>query len=186
YQVIVEYTEEQVGRLAFEHARKLCQAALDDTPFDLAGALEELRELDEDIRLGPSTASIVSAAMARGIPVRRLTQGSLVQFGWGSRQKRIQAAETSFTSAIAEAIAQDKELTKNLLRAAGVPVPAGRPVEDEDDAWRAAQEVGMPVVVKPQNGNQGKGISVNLGSEERVRQAYRHAAGLFDEVLVEQ
>ena len=102
YQVVVEYTEEDVGRLAFERAEELCLAALNDTPFDLDAALKELRDLDEDIRLGPSTGAIVSAALARGIPYRRLTQGSLVQFGWGSKQKRIQAAETSLTSAIGE------------------------------------------------------------------------------------
>lgn len=186
YQVVVEYSEEDVGRLAFEHAEKLCLAALDDTPFDLDGTLKELRDLDEDIRLGPSTGAIVSAAAARGIPFRRLTQGSLVQFGWGSKQKRIQAAETSFTSAIAEAIAQDKELTKKLLHASGVAVPYGRPVEDEDDAWVAALEVGLPVVVKPQDGNQGKGISVNLTSEEQVRKAYRVAIEFRDDIMVEK
>ncbi|MGV0974797.1 MAG: cyanophycin synthetase [Azonexus sp.] len=186
YQVVVEYTEEDVGRLAFERAEELCQAALNDTPFDLDGALKELRELDEDIRLGPSTGAIVSAALARGIPYRRLTQGSLVQFGWGSKQKRIQAAETSFTSAIAESIAQDKELTKNLLHAAGVAVPLGRPVEDEDDAWAAAREIGLPVVVKPRDGNQGKGISVNLTNEEQVRQAYCVAIEFRDDILVEK
>ncbi len=186
YQVVVEYSEEDVGRLAFEYAEKLCLAALNDTPFDLDGALKELRDLDEDIRLGPSTGAIVSAAVARGIPFRRLTQGSLVQFGWGSKQKRIQAAETSFTSAIAESIAQDKELTKNLLHASGVAVPYGRPVEDEDDAWAAAQEVGLPVVVKPQDGNQGKGISVNLTSEEQVRKAYRVAIEFRDDIMVEK
>jgi cyanophycin synthetase len=127
YQVVVEYTEEEVGRLAFERAEQLCLAALNDTPFDLDAILKELRDLDEDIRLGPSTGAIVSAAMARGIPYRRLTQGSLVQFGWGSKQKRIQAAETCYTSAIAESIAQDKELTKNLLHAAGVAVPLRPP-----------------------------------------------------------
>ncbi|MGB7503767.1 MAG: cyanophycin synthetase, partial [Azonexus sp.] len=140
----------------------------------------------EDIRLGPSTGAIVSAALARGIPCRRLTQGSLVQFGWGSKQKRIQAAETSFTSAIAESIAQDKELTKNLLHAAGVAVPLGRPVEDEDDAWAAAREIGLPVVVKPRDGNQGKGISVNLTNEEQVRQAYSVAIEFRDDILVEK
>jgi cyanophycin synthetase len=186
YQVVVEYTEEDVGRLAFERAEQLCQAALNDTPFDLDGTLKELRELDEDIRLGPSTGAIVAAALARGIPYRRLTQGSLVQFGWGSKQKRIQAAETSHTSAIAESIAQDKELTKKLLHAAGVAVPNGRPVEDEDDAWVAAQEVGLPVVVKPQDGNQGKGISVNLTTEEQVRQAYRVAIEFRDDIMVEK
>src|SRR5574343_448985 len=167
FQVVVEYSEEDVGRLAFERAEQLCLAALDDTPFDLEGTLKELRDLDEDIRLGPSTGAIVAAAVARGIPYRRLTQGSLVQLGWGSKQKRIQAAETSFTSAIAESIAQDKELTKKLLHAAGVAVPLGRPVDDEDDAWAAAQEIGLPVVVKPQDGNQGKGISVNLTTAAR-------------------
>jgi len=186
YQVVVEYTEEDVGRLAFERAEQLCQAALNDTPFDLEGTLKELRELDEDIRLGPSTGAIVAAAIARNIPFRRLTQGSLVQFGWGSKQKRIQAAETSFTSAIAESIAQDKELTKNLLHAAGVAVPIGRPVDDEDDAWAAAQEVGLPVVVKPQDGNQGKGISVNLTTEEQVRKAYQVAVSFFDDIMVEK
>jgi cyanophycin synthetase len=186
YQVVVEYSEEDVGRLAFDYAEKLCLAALNDTPFDLDGTLKELRDLDEDIRLGPSTGAIVSVAAARGIPFRRLTQGSLVQFGWGSKQKRIQAAETSFTSAIAEAIAQDKELTKKLLHASGVAVPYGRPVEDEDDAWLAAQEVGLPVVVKPQDGNQGKGISVNLTSEEQVRKAYRVAIEFRDDIMVEK
>ncbi len=186
YQVVVEYSEEDVGRLAFERAEQLCLAALNDLPFDLDGTLKELRDLDEDIRLGPSTGSIVSAAVARGIPFRRLTQGSLVQFGWGSKQKRIQAAETSFTSAIAESIAQDKELTKKLLHAAGVAVPIGRPVDDEDDAWKAAQEIGLPVVVKPQDGNQGKGISVNLTSEEQVRKAYQVAVSFFDDIMVEK
>ncbi len=84
--------------------------------------------MDEDVRLGPSTGSIVDAAVARGIPYRRLTQGSMVQFGWGSKQRRIQAAETDMTSAVGESIAQDKDLTKSLLHAAGVPVPLGRSV----------------------------------------------------------
>jgi cyanophycin synthetase len=186
YQVVVEYTEEEVGRLAFERAEELCLAALNDTPFDLDAILKELRDLDEDIRLGPSTGAIVSAAMSRGIPYRRLTQGSLVQFGWGSKQKRIQAAETCFTSAIAESIAQDKELTKNLLHAAGVAVPLGRPVKDADDAWAAAQEIGLPVVVKPRDGNQGKGISVNLTGEEQIKKAFTLAEEFRDDILVEK
>jgi cyanophycin synthetase len=162
YQVVIEYTEESVGRLALKLARELVQAALDDGGFDLDAALVSLRTLDEDIRLGPSTGSIVDAAVARGIPFRRLTDGSLVQFGWGSKQRRIQAAEIDRTSAIAESIAQDKELTKKLLDAAGVPVPKGRPVKDAEDAWVAAQHIGLPVVIKPRDGNQGKGVTVNI------------------------
>jgi cyanophycin synthetase len=186
YQVVVEYTEEEVGILALELAQALCKAALNDTGFELDAALNRLRELDEDIRLGPSTGSIVDAALARGIPYRRLTQGSLVQFGWGSKQRRIQAAEIDATSAIAESIAQDKELTKKLLFAAGVPVPHGRPVNDAGDAWAAALEIGLPVVVKPRDGNQGKGVSVNVNTQEEVMQAYDNARSFREEILVER
>ncbi|HNE43331.1 MAG TPA: cyanophycin synthetase [Rhodocyclaceae bacterium] len=186
FQVVVEYSEEDVGRLAFELAEQLVNAALKNEPFDLADALYRLKDLDEDVRLGPSTGSIVAAAVARGIPYRRLTQGSLVQFGWGSQQRRIQAAETDMSSAIAESIAQDKELTKQLLHAAGVAVPLGRPVTDAEDAWAAAQEIGGPVVVKPRDGNQGKGISVNIRTREEVMAAYETAVEFRDDILVER
>jgi len=186
YQVVVEYTEESVGRLAFELAETLCRAAADDAPFDLAGALARLRELDEDMRLGPSTGAIVQAALARGIPYRRLTEGSMVQFGWGSKQRRILAAETDRTSAIAESIAQDKDLTKKLLEAAGVPVPTGRAVRDAEEGWVAACEIGLPVVVKPQDGNQGKGVTVNITSREHFMIAYAAAEEISYDVLVER
>jgi cyanophycin synthetase len=186
YLVAVEYTEEEVGRLALELAEKLCRAALDDAPFDLADALHRVRELDEDVRLGPSTGSIVQAAIARGIPYRRLTSGSLVQFGWGSKQRRIQAAETDRSSAVAEAIAQDKVLTKKLLAAAGVPVPGGRPVSDADDAWLAAQEIGGAVVVKPQDGRQGKGVAANITTREQILMAYAAAQDISSDVMVER
>lgn len=185
YQVVIEYTEEAVGRLALQLAVALCNAAMHDTPFDLAAALEQLRELDEDVRLGPSTGSIVQAAIARKIPYRRLTNGSLVMFGWGSKQRRIQAAEIDRTSAIAEAIAQNKELTKKLLDAAGVPVPGGRAVEDVDDAWAVACEIGLPVVVKPKDGNQGKGVTVNVTTREQLIDAYAAATEHRDNVMVE-
>jgi len=119
YQVVVEYTEEAVGRLALTMAESLIHAVLANQPFDLARAQAALQSLDEDERLGPSTGAIVQAAMARGIPYFRLTQGSLVQLGWGSKQRRIQAAEIDRTSAIGESIAQDKQLTKALLAGGG-------------------------------------------------------------------
>jgi cyanophycin synthetase len=185
YQVVVQYTEEAVGRLALSWAEKLCSAVKLGTPFDLNQALNELRDLDEDVRLGPSTGSIVDAAIQKGIPYRRLTEGSMVQFGWGSKQRRIQAAETDTTSAIAESIAQDKDLTKSLLLAAGVPVPIGRPAKDLEDAWQIAQSIGLPVVVKPQDGNQGKGVTVNITDRELFNKAYETAAR-YGEVLVEK
>jgi len=186
YQVVFEYGEEEVGRLALEIALSLCRSALDDSPFDLNNALARLRELDEDERLGPSTGSIVKAALSCGIPYRRLTSGSMVQFGWGSRQRRIQAAETDCTSAISQSIAQDKELTKKMLDAAGVPIPFGRPVQDEEDAWAAAQEIGLPVVVKPQDGNQGKGVTVNVASREHLQIAYLAASAVSSSIMVER
>jgi cyanophycin synthetase len=186
YLVVVEYSEEEVGRLSFELAEGLCAAAASGGDFDLDEALAKLRELDEDVRLGPSTGSIVHAAVVRGVPFRRLTSGSLVQFGWGSKQRRIQAAEIDTTSAIAESIAQDKDLTKKLLEAAGSPVPKGRPAVGAEDAWAAACEVGLPVVVKPQDGNQGKGVTVNISTREQLEQAYRTASEFSDEVIVER
>jgi cyanophycin synthetase len=185
YQVVVEYSEEDVGKLAFEEAVKLVNAALNGGSFDDDEVLARLRELDEDVRLGPSTGSIVNAAAARGVPFRRLTQGSLVQFGWGAKQRRIWAAEVDATSAVSESIAQDKDLCKRLLQSAGVPVPIGRPVSSPDDAWAVAQEIGLPVVVKPQDGNQGKGVTVNVTTREGIDAAYK-AAEDIGPVMVEK
>ena len=185
YQVVVEYTEEDVGRLALDLAEKLCQAVLAGQGFDVEGAIAQLHEIDEDVRLGPSTGCIVEAAVARGIPYRRLTQGSMVQFGWGARQRRIQAAETDTTSAIAESIAQDKDLTKQLLHAAGVPVPLGRPADSLEQAWQIAQDIGLPVVVKPQDGNQGKGVTVNISDQTTFNAAYE-TAERYGTVMVEK
>ncbi|WP_394789228.1 cyanophycin synthetase [Rhodoferax sp.] len=185
YQVVVEYSEEAVGRQALELAQQLVQAALAQAGFDVDSAIAQLRETDEDERLGPSTGAIVDAAVARGIPYRRLTKGSMVQFGWGSRQRRIQAAEFDSTSAVSEAIAQDKDLTKKLLHAAGVPVPLGRPVDTVDEAWKVALEIGLPVVVKPQDGNQGKGVTVNIVDRAHLEVAFAAAAEI-GEVMVEK
>ncbi|MDR0457847.1 MAG: cyanophycin synthetase [Burkholderiaceae bacterium] len=185
FQVAVQYAEEAVGRLALQTAQALIRAALTGEPFDVPGAIAQIKELDEDERLGPSTGAIVDAAVARGIPFRRLTSGSLVQLGWGRKQRRIQAAEVDRTSAIAESIAQDKDLTKKLLHAAGVPVPLGRPVADLEDGWRAALEIGLPVVVKPQDGNQGKGVTVNIDNRMHYDMAYA-AAAEYGEVMVEK
>jgi len=185
FQVVVEYSEEAVGRKAFELAEALVLAAKHDTAFDVGAAIAMLRDTDEDVRLGPSTGAIVDAAVARGIPYRRLTEGSLVQFGWGSRQRRIQAAEVDSTSAVAESIAQDKDLTKLLLRSAGVPVPLGRPVDTAEEAWEVAKEIGLPVVVKPQDGNQGKGVTVNIATREHIEVAFK-AATDYGQVMVEK
>lgn len=185
YRVVVRYKEEQLARAALHVARDLLMALYEGRAFDLAPEVARLKELKEDVGLGPSTAAIVAAAEARGIPTRRLNAGSLVQLGHGARQHRIWTAETDATSALAENIAQDKELTKQLLRTGGVPVPSGRAVTSADDAWEAAQEIGLPVVVKPRDGNHGRGVYVNLSTETLVREAFVGAAKEGTGVIVE-
>ncbi len=175
YKVVIEYEEEAFARQAVKVGRELFLSALHDRPFDVPAEVETLRELLHDVRLGPSTGSIVKAAKERGIPIRRLSSGSLVQLGWGVNQRRILTAETDRTGAIAEGIAQDKELTRALLAPIGVPVPKGRSVADVEDALEASDEIGFPVVVKPQHGNQGRGVATNLKTADQVRAAYRGA-----------
>jgi cyanophycin synthetase len=186
YKVAIEYHEEQFARECLEIGRQLCMAAVNDRPFDVADEIRKLRKLNQELRLGPSTGAIVRAATNRGIPFRRLNTGSLVQFGYGARQRRILAAETDRTSAIGESIAQNKELTRKLLKAVGVPVPDGRPVESAEEAWTVAQEIGLPVVVKPQYGNQGRGVATNLNTKEQVLAAYAAARLEEDTVMVER
>ncbi len=186
YKVVVQYRVEEVGRACLYTARELVLAAMEDRPFDVAGEVNKLRNLAHEVQLGPSTASIVAAAKARNIPSRRLNSGSLVQLGFGSKQRRILTAETDRTGAIAESIAQDKDLTRSLLRAVGVPVPDGRPVRDAQDAWEAAREINAPVVVKPRFGNQGRGVATNLVTREQVETAFANAREEGDEVVVER
>jgi len=186
YTVVIAYAEEQLARAAFETALRLSLAAMHDEPFEIEAEVEHLRTLADDQRLGPSTGAIVAAARKYNIPVLRLTPtGSLVQLGYGVNQKRILASETSETSSIAVALCQEKPLTNLMLRMVGVPVPEGRSVTSADEAWQAAQEIGVPVVVKPEDGNQGKGVSVNLTTEAEVRQAYAIAQPFGGLVMVE-
>ncbi|MEN6458457.1 MAG: cyanophycin synthetase [Thermoguttaceae bacterium] len=186
YKVIIEYIDEALGRECLDVAHQLLMAAIHDLPFDVAGQIHRLRDLAQEVCLGPSTRAIVDAAAARGIPFQRLNTESLVVFGHGRKQRRIQAAETDRTSAIAESIAQDKEMTRTLLRAMGVPTPYGRPVKNAEDAWLAAEEIGVPVVVKPQDGNQGRGVATNLTTREQVIKAYEAARQESNQILVEK
>jgi cyanophycin synthetase len=188
YKVVIEFTEEQFARAAMETARSLILAAVDDTAFDVGEAVTKLQRLADEVCLGPGTRSIIKAAADRNIPFLRLNTGSLVQLGYCSAQRRIWAAETDRTSAVAESIAQDKQLTRQLLEAVGVPVPKGRTVASKDDAWKAAQEIGLPVVIKPQDGNYGRGVSIDLRDEESIRAAFdcadREGSGVVAESMI--
>jgi len=186
YKVVIEYKEEKFAVECLHAAHRLITAAIDDTPCDVTAEVKRLRQVLLDVQLGPSTRSIVEAAIARGIPAQRLTSGSLVRLGQGARQRRICAAETDRTGAVAETIAQDKELTRTLLAESGIPVPEGRPVSDAADAWSVAQEIGGPVVVKPRFGNQGRGVSVNLVTRDEVEKAWILSNEIDSSVVVER
>ncbi len=188
YWIVVDYKDAEAAKLCAYLAVEIAERLAKNRPvdFDLQQKLEEIREVGQANMLGPSTQSIVDAARKRGIPYFRLNERNLVQLGHGKYARRIQAAETSFTSNIGVEIAQDKELTKRLLAKVGVPVPEGEVVHDADAAWQVARSLGGPVVVKPAGGNQGKAVSVNLTTEEQVRRAFELAHDYSDDVIVEQ
>jgi len=186
FRVAVRYEDEALGRACLETGRRLCLAAIHNTPFDVAAEIHQLRLLADDVRMGPSTRAVADAARARGIPVRRLSEGSLVQLGHGSKQRRMHRSATDRTGAVAEAISDDKSLTKEYLRSAGVPVAAGRLVTSAADAWQAAQEIGTPVVVKPKDANFGSGVVIGISQREQIEVAYEYAAPRGTGVMVER
>jgi cyanophycin synthetase len=186
YKVAFRTRQEQVGRKALQMARDLVMAAIEDRPYGVNAAVAELHDMVDSFCLGPSTAHIVDAATERRIPFIRLNDGNLVQFGYGARQRRIWTAETDRTSAIAEGISSDKDLTKSLLRSCGVPVPEGCMVDSAEEAWEAAQDIGLPVAVKPSDGNHGRGVSLDLRERKDIEAAYHLAYKHGDGVIVEQ
>ncbi len=186
YKVVIRTREESIGKLAIQAARDLVMAAINDRPYDVRTTIAQLTDLVDRRCLGPSTACIVDAASERGIPFIRLNEGNLVQLGHGIAQHRIWTAETDRTSAIAEGISRDKDLTKQLLAAAGVPIPEGRTVDSAEDAWDAAQDIGLPVVVKPSDANHARGVSLNLGTRDEVMRAFATAEQEGSEVMVER
>ena len=189
YKVVVRAWHEDVTRSCLYAGRDLLLAAIKDTPFDVAGTVAHLADLAERKLLGPSTGCIVEAATAkdRRIPaIRLLATGNLVQLGYGARSRRIWTAETDRTSAIAEGISRDKDLTKTLIKSCGVPVPEGRLVDSPEDACEAAAEIGFPVVVKPSDGNHARGVFTNLMAREEVEAAYAAAVVEGSGVIVER
>ncbi len=176
YNVIYGYWEEQVGleagRLAVDLVNHLVKPRKE---FDFLAELEALIRLAERRAFGPSTQAIVDEASSRDIPWIRLNEASLVQLGWGRYQQRVRATMTSKTSALAVDIAGDKDMTRRLLASAGLPVPRGEIVRDEDAAVAAARRIGFPVVTKPLDGNHGRGVGLDLRTERAVRAGFKRA-----------
>ncbi len=186
YKMAFRTRQEEVGRAALQAGHDLLLAAIEDRPYDVAATVTRLSELCDRLCLGPSTAHIVEAATDRRIPHIRLNDGNLVQLGYGAQQHRIWTAETDQTSAIAESIASDKQLTKELLQSCGVPVPEGEEVDSPEKAWDVAQDIGVPVTVKPTDANHGRGVFTDLRTREEVEQAWHAADTEGSGVLVEK
>ncbi|MDH4134373.1 MAG: cyanophycin synthetase, partial [Gammaproteobacteria bacterium] len=186
YKMAFRTRQEEVGRAALEVGRELLLAAIEDRSYDVKAAVARLRGMCDRLYLGPSTAHIVEAATERRIPHIRLNEGNLVQLGYGARQHRIWTAETDQTSAIAESIASDKQLTKELLQSCGVPVPEGAEVDGPEQAWEEAQGIGVPVTVKPTDANHGRGVFTDLRTREEVVHAWHAADAEGSGVLVEK
>ena len=186
YRMVFRARDEHVARTALAQGHALLMATINRQCFDVQAAVALVRTQVDDSYLGPSTASIVAAASDLRIPHIRLNEGNLVQLGYGARQRRIWTAETELTSAISAGIASDKDLTKRLLKSCGVPVPEGEIVTSADAAWVAAQDIGLPVAVKPTDGNHGRGVALELVREADVRAAFEVAQLHGSEVMVER
>lgn len=184
--LIVAYEEEEVGLESVRESARLLKSCLTGGEFDLTESVERLADLREEVRLGPSTAAIVEEARRRGIPVRRLNSRMLVRLGLGRNLRRIQAAMSDFTSAIAVEIAQDKDDTRRVLESVGLPVPMGYTATRLEQATSLAEEIGYPVLLKPLDANHGRGISGRLDDPNHVARAWPIVREYGDRVVVER
>jgi cyanophycin synthetase len=186
YHVVFDYMEEDAGVYAAKAAVRIVQALIDGQDYNMEEDIQEMREIREDTRLGPSTGCIVDEAAKRGIPFIRLNKQSLVQLGYGVNQKRVRATIASTTSNIAVDIACNKEETKMLLEAAEIPVPKGTVIRTEDGLREAIEKFGYPLVIKPIDGNHGKGNTTNITSWDQALRAFEAAQGFSRSVIIER
>ena len=186
YNVVFTYLEEKVGIYAAEASVRIAEALIKGEDYDLEHDIQQMREIREATRLGPSTGSIVEEAIARDIPWIRLNKQSLVQLGYGKNQVRFRATMTEKTSSIAVDIASNKDETKRLLQEQAIPVAKGITISSTDEVDKAIREVGFPLVFKPLDGNHGRGISINIRNREDAVAAYEHAARISRRVIVER
>jgi cyanophycin synthetase len=190
YQVVFEYLDEQAGRYAGRAAVRLCQSIIDKGHYpqeELEQDLKDLQMLWADASLGPSTEALVREAEARGIPWFQLGARAMIQLGYGAYQKRLQATLSDRTGILAVELACDKEGTKRILRDAGVPVPRGTVIGYLDELEDAIEAVGgYPIVIKPLDGNHGRGITIDINSWEAAEGAYDAAREVSRQVIVER
>lgn len=186
YNVVFAYLEAEVGKYTAKASVRIAEALIDGSEYSLDDDIQEMREIRERVRMGPSTGSLVEEAESRGIPWIRLNKYSLCQLGYGVNQKKIQATVTSETSNIGVEIACDKEDTKFLLEQAEIPVPKGEIIRTEEGLKDAVKYVGYPLVLKPINGNHGRGITTNILNWEDALVGFEAAKNVSKSVIVEK
>ena len=186
YNVAIEYTAEKASTYLLEQAVNVVEALLQEKPFELEPVFEQAKQLIADAHVGPTTRAITEAANKRNIPCRRDGTGNRIQLGYGKYLHYVQAAMTDQTSAVAVELAQDKDETKDRLHRNGIRVPKGHVVYSLEDATRAADELGRPVVVKPLDGRQGKAVSLEVSTPEEMKTAFEDAQEISSAVLVEE
>ncbi len=186
YNVVFSYVEESVGLFAAESSVRIAEALISGQEYDIEADIQEMREIRERVRLGPSTGSIVEEAVSRDIPWIRLGSNSLVQLGYGVNQMRFQATITNKTSHIAVDIAGNKEETKRMLELNSVPVASGSICVDEEDLKNTIKKIGYPIVIKPLDGNHGKGASINVTNWEDAKEGLTYAKTYSRRVIVEK
>ena len=185
YNVVFSYEEESVGVFAAKSALRIVESVIAGENYDLEKDIQAMRELREDDRLGPSTGSIVDEAKSKNIPYIRLNKHSLVQLGYGVNQKRIRATISGQTSNIAVDLACDKEETKDLLEQTGVPVPKGFIIRRESTLTEVLEKIKFPIVIKPVDGNHGKGATIDINSDDEALIAFHAAKEYSHRVIVE-
>jgi cyanophycin synthetase len=186
YNVVFNYLEEKVGVYSAKAAVRIAEALIEGTEYDLSADIQKMKEIREDVRLGPSTGSIVDEAVSRDIPFLRLGRNSLIQLGAGVNQMRFQATITCKTSNIAVDIACNKEQTKKMLNEASIPVAKGDICYDKEDLEETIADIGYPIVIKPLDGNHGKGASINVTNWEDAVKGLKHAKEYSRRVIVEK
>lgn len=186
YNVVFNYLEEKVGVYAAKASVRIAEALISGEDYDLSEDIQKMKEIREDVRLGPSTGSIVEEAVSRGIPFLRLGRNSLIQLGAGVNQMRFQATITCKTSNIAVDIACNKEQTKKMLDDASIPVAKGDICYDEEDLQETIDDIGYPIVIKPLDGNHGKGASINVTNWDDAVKGLKHAKEYSRRVIVEK
>lgn len=186
YNIVFSYEQERAGIYAARAAFAIVEAILANQTYDVEKDIQELRQIREEERFGPSTASIIEEAKKRNIPILRLNEYSLVQLGWGIHQQRIQATMTGKTSSIGLEIASDKEETKNILYSNACPVPYGVVIESPEEIESAVSKVGFPVVLKPVDAHQGKGATINVSNRDDALRAFKAAQEYSDRVIIEK